>query len=88
MPFADYDSMSDCKRAHSDKEDPGAYCAQIYKNVTGDWPGQSEAADFYDDPSLFVKHALESLKETGQDPTEDKLSEMRRTEQQLLEAGP
>lgn len=40
MPFADYEGMDDCKRAHSDKDDPGAYCAQIHKDATGEWPSE------------------------------------------------
>lgn len=39
-PFAGYDDMSECMEAHSDKDDPGAYCAQIHYNATGEWPSE------------------------------------------------
>lgn len=45
MPFADFDSMEECKREHSDKDDPGAYCAQIHYEATGEWPGQGDAEE-------------------------------------------
>ena len=45
MPFADYSDMDDCKRAHSDKDDPGAYCAQIHKDATGEWPSEKAVGD-------------------------------------------
>lgn len=39
-PFADYEDMDECIEANSDKDDPGAYCAQIHYNATGEWPGE------------------------------------------------
>jgi hypothetical protein len=37
--------MEDCMADHSDKEDPGAYCAQIHYNATGEWPAE-KASDY------------------------------------------
>lgn len=42
MPFGQYKDMQDCIKNNSDKERPGAYCAQIHKNITGKWPSQKE----------------------------------------------
>jgi len=33
MPFAGYPDFAACTRAHSDVDDPGAYCGEIYKRV-------------------------------------------------------
>ena len=41
-PFAGYDDMDACKQDHSEKDDPGAYCAQIYYEVTGEWPAEKQ----------------------------------------------
>lgn len=35
MPFANYDDFEACVRAHSDKDDPEAYCATIKRQVEG-----------------------------------------------------
>lgn len=85
MPFADYQDMAECKRANSDKRDPGAYCAEIHKQVHGHYPNQKSAEDVYDDPDVYVETALEAMKATGGEPTEDRLAEVRRTERKLLE---
>lgn len=85
MPFADYEDMADCKRAHSDKDDPGAYCAEIHKQVKGHYPSQKSAEDLYDDPEVFVKTALEAMERIGAEPTEDRLADVRRTERKLIE---
>jgi len=49
VPFAGYGGMEECVEDNSDKDDPGAYCAQIHKNATGEWPseksGLAAAAD-------------------------------------------
>jgi hypothetical protein len=87
MPFGEYESMDDCKRENSDKNDPGAYCAQIHKNITGEWPGQSKAADWYDRPERYVKHALDAMESLGYSPTEDRLAEVRRTERKIIDKG-
>ena len=42
MPFAGYDDMAACKQDHSDKEEPGAYCAKIHYEVTGEWPAEKQ----------------------------------------------
>lgn len=42
-PFADYSSFQDCVNKNSDKEDPEAYCAQIEKEATGEYPGKALA---------------------------------------------
>jgi len=41
MPFAGYDDIEACARAHSDKDNPRAYCATIKRQVEG----QSEEFD-------------------------------------------
>lgn len=50
MPFAEYSDMNECKRSHSDKEEPGAYCAQIHYEVTGEWPSEKFEQKFGEDP--------------------------------------
>ena len=40
MPFAGYSDMAACKKDHSEKDDPSAYCAQIHYEVTGEWPAE------------------------------------------------
>ena len=47
-PFAGYDNMSECKTDHSDKDDPGAYCARVYHEVTGNWPSEKYRKRFAD----------------------------------------
>lgn len=79
MPFADYGSMDECERAHSDKNDPGAYCAQIHYNATGEWPGEKTASDFYSDADTYIKHALDAMEEVGVEPTDEKLAEVEET---------
>ena len=49
MPFAGFDSMEDCKQAHSDKDDPGGFCAYLHKEATGEYPNQSGAFDDADE---------------------------------------
>lgn len=41
-PFAGYDSFQACVADNQDKEDPEGYCAQVHREATGDWPGESE----------------------------------------------
>lgn len=41
-PFGPYDDMDDCMSQHQDKDDPGAYCAQIHYEITGEWPSEKE----------------------------------------------
>lgn len=65
LPFGEYDSMSDCTSRHSDKNDPGAYCATIHHEITGEWPGEKSATDFYDDADAYLKTALEVRHERG-----------------------
>ena len=52
MPFAGYDSMGACKREHTDKDDPGAYCAQIHYEVTGEWPSEEYAKQFGENATI------------------------------------
>ena len=40
MPFGKYKDFAACVAANRDKENPEAYCAQLHKNVTGEWPGK------------------------------------------------
>lgn len=40
MPFGPYKDMDDCMAQNQDKDDPGAYCAQIHHDTTGTWPNQ------------------------------------------------
>ena len=47
-PFAGYDNMNECKTDHSDKDDPGAYCARVYHEVTGNWPSEKYRKRFAD----------------------------------------
>lgn len=84
MPFADYESFDACERANSDKDDPGAYCATIHHEATGEWPGQSEAADFYDDPAVYAKHAMEAMEELGVEPTMEKMQAVEDTATSLV----
>lgn len=41
-PFGPYDDMDDCMSEHQDKDDPGAYCAQIHYEITGEWPQEKD----------------------------------------------
>jgi len=52
MPFAGYESMGACKREHTDKDDPGAYCAQIHYEVTGEWPSEEYEKQFGEDATI------------------------------------
>lgn len=59
MPFGPYINMSDCISKNQDVEDPGAYCAQIHFDSTGEWPSQKEShrhADFNRILSEFNKY--------------------------------
>lgn len=41
-PFGPYDSMEDCISDNQDADDPGAYCAEIHNEITGEYPSQKE----------------------------------------------
>jgi len=43
MPFADYESHTDCVNRNKDKKNPHAYCADIEKKATGKYPAEHKA---------------------------------------------
>jgi len=43
MPFAGFADMAACIAANQDKDNPGAYCAALHHQVTGEYPTQKEA---------------------------------------------
>lgn len=45
MPFGEYDDFDDCTSQNQDKNDPGAYCAEVHYQITGEYPGQDGSAD-------------------------------------------
>lgn len=50
MPFAGYDSFEECVNDHEGEvSDAQAYCAQIHKEATGEYPSQSGAFDSIDE---------------------------------------
>ncbi len=68
-PFGEYDTFEQCVRQNSDKNDPEAYCAQVHKEITGEWP--SEKAKKKDFKALTPENPL-ALRE-NEVPDEDKL---------------
>lgn len=38
MPFGDYTNFDDCVSKNKDKGNPEAFCADLYKKITGEWP--------------------------------------------------
>jgi hypothetical protein len=58
MSFAGYDDMDACMSDHSDKEDPGAYCAQIHYEVTGEWPAEKYEKEVFPMPIEVAELAI------------------------------
>lgn len=58
MPFANYRDMADCIAKNRDKDDPGAYCASVHHQATGQWPSQKESrsTDFERIRAEFIKY--------------------------------
>lgn len=73
MPFADYADMDECMEDNSDKDDPGAYCAQIHKDATGEWPSEKGPAG-YDDHKMYIRDRLFEMSAKGVTPSESGLS--------------
>jgi len=42
MPFGKYTDFAHCVLMNKDKNDPQAYCSQIHKDITGQWPSEKE----------------------------------------------
>ena len=92
MPDREYgdhgDSMEECAAANSDKNDPHAYCAQVYENIHGHYPHEKGPADAYDDPKAYLEDAVEAMKAAGVRPTEDRISDLRERERSIARGGP
>lgn len=43
--FAEYEDMDDCISDNQDKDDPGAYCAEIHHEATGEWPAEKQMTE-------------------------------------------
>lgn len=39
-PFGEYEDFNECVRDNQDKRDPEAYCAEIHKEITGEYPSE------------------------------------------------
>jgi len=46
IPFGEYTDFAECVRKNQDKRDPEAYCAQIHKDITGEWPTEKSMEFF------------------------------------------
>ena len=69
MPFAGFEDMDACMREHSDKESPGAYCAQIHYEVTGEWPAEKYEKQFGSEPLFEMPiEVAEKMVEVGDVP--------------------
>ena len=69
MPFAGFEDMDECMREHSDKEEPGAYCAQIHYEVTGEWPAEKYEKQFGSEPLFEMPiEVAEKMVEVGDVP--------------------
>jgi len=44
MPFGPYQDMGDCISRNQDKDDPGAFCAALHHEITGQYPTQKETS--------------------------------------------
>ena len=60
MPFAGYDSFSDCVSDNQSKEDPEAFCAWLHYRARGEWPGASKGGETV---SRSVSDSMESRME-------------------------
>jgi len=61
--------MDACMREHSDKESPGAYCAQIHYEVTGEWPAEKYEKQFGSEPLFEMPiEVAEKMVEVGDVP--------------------
>ena len=76
--------MGACKRAHSDKDDAGAYCAEIHYQVHGEYPDQKSVDEIYEEPDQLPKVALEAMEDAGS-LTEEKLEDVRRRWHEAME---
>lgn len=69
MPFAGFENMDECMREHSDKEESGAYCAQIHYEVTGEWPAEKYEKQFGSEPLFEMPiEVAEKMVEVGDVP--------------------
>jgi len=57
LPFGKYKDMADCIAQNQDKDDPGAYCAQIHKDITGKWPSEAHEAMAGGVPPNAMRHS-------------------------------
>lgn len=73
MPFANYESMSECKQAHSDKQDPGAYCAAIHYEATGEWPSSKS----FESEDEHLEACLIAADTMGYEPDDDFLLDLQ-----------
>lgn len=73
MPFADYDSFQECRDANSDKDDPGAYCAAVHHQATGEWPSAKE----YDSREAHLEACLTAAERLQLAPDEDLVESIR-----------
>ena len=76
MPFADYDSFSQCVDENRDKQDAEAYCAAIHYEATGEWPGE-KAADVFDDREEHLEALLTAARKLDIEPDEAFLADIR-----------
>jgi len=41
VPFDKYENMDDCISKNQDKENPGGFCADLHKQITGEFPAEA-----------------------------------------------